>query len=693
MRRSTISLVALSLLAACTADSGPTAIESNEGGVPDVTSLDTTPSTGATPPTTTDDATPPSTGAPPPTTTDDTTPPTGTGSTGATTPPTDGPAPGSLAWGDCDPDDVPATPASVPGTTPPECATLEVPLDYDDPDGEQIELALIRVPASGDRRGAILTNPGGPGGSGFEFIANAGNTIASELGADRTFDIVGFDPRGVDRSNGLDCVSDDFLDAHLYPDLTPDDTDERTVLDESETAVYEACRSEYGPQLRFYSTANTARDMDAIRQALGDDQISYLGISYGTYLGAVYATLFPDRVRAMVLDSAFEPGDDTIEQQYLTQLVGFEDAFDNWAAWCAGEQSCAFTAADADAVGERWDALFAQLDDQPLESEEGRTVNQSTMFTATIASMYSETSWPDLAASLAQAEDADPAGILRLADSIMGRQPDGTYQNIAEAGPVIRCASGLVQETPEDPQALLRELRRAAPRFSLDVRAEDLRNLCELMLDDPASPVDIGYDGEAPILVTGGANDPATPFRWAEELDALLGPSSVLVQFNGEGHGQLISSKCITEMEASTLVDLDPPDEGAECDPDPVVERPGWWDDLPTPDGISKPQPLPGLLSAFGLSPSQGYGEVRLTELSPDDVREAYSSALGGEFQQIAETEILPDVFATYFSSPDELVFLVLVVPPEAFEGKELESAKGIVPEGKTAVLNLALTV
>ncbi|MEJ7722351.1 MAG: alpha/beta fold hydrolase [Ilumatobacteraceae bacterium] len=256
---------------------------------------------------------------------------------------------GSLTWSTCSEDDVPPAPEGLP-TPVPECSTLSVPLDYDEPDGEQIELALIRFGATGDREGAVLTNPGGPGGSGLEFIASGGSSLVTELGLSG-FDLVGFDPRGVDRSGGLDCVDDAWLDEHTNPDYTPDDQREKQLLEEARAGVYAACKAEYGASLVHYSTANTARDMGAIREALGDEQVSYLGISYGTYLGAVYATLFPERVRAMVLDSSYEPVDDTVEQQYTTQLVGFEGAFDNWAQWCADDADrCLFSDGDADAV-------------------------------------------------------------------------------------------------------------------------------------------------------------------------------------------------------------------------------------------------------------------------------------------------------------------------------------------------------
>ena len=303
--------------------------------------------------------------------------------------------PGSLAWGPCEEDIGDAF----------ECATLAVPLDYDDPAGPTIDLALIRYPAEpAIREGAILLNPGGPGGSGFEFAAAAAEALDFEMGLGGRFDIIGFDPRGVDRSGGIDCIDDAAIEALLYADDTPDDAVEAAASVAQQKAFGHACQQIYGDTLRHYSTENTARDMDMIRAALGDEQLSYLGVSYGTYLGGVYATLFPERVRAMVLDSAYEPTGDSEYDQWVTQLVGFEQAFANWAAWCEEGTECAFTDTD---VGARWDRLIATLEATPAKSDSGRPVNHVAMETATISAMYSELAWPSLGAALAEAEAGD----------------------------------------------------------------------------------------------------------------------------------------------------------------------------------------------------------------------------------------------------------------------------------------------
>ncbi len=330
-----------------------------------------------------------------------------------------------------------------------QCATLQVPLDYDKPTGDTIGMALIRFPATGDRHGAMLFNPGGPGGSGFDFIAFSGAGLASALGV-TSLDLIGFDPRGVDRSGGIRCVTDQFQDQHLYIDETPDDAQEQALKDEAHDGFIDGCKQKYGDTLRFYSTENTARDMDAIRAAIGDEQISYLGVSYGTYLGATYATMFPDRVRAMVLDSVVEPRGDTDEQQFGTQLVGFEGAFNHWSAWCEGDATCDFKAAD---VGARWDALRQQLDDNPIAAADGRLVNSSALLRATQAALFTESDWPVLAQALTKAEDGNPAGILAIADSFNGRNDDGSYNTLLQSFNVIQCASGIASRRPADPGA------------------------------------------------------------------------------------------------------------------------------------------------------------------------------------------------------------------------------------------------
>ena len=246
-------------------------------------------------------------------------------------------------------------------------------------------------------------------------------------------------------------------------------------------------------------------------------------MSYGTYLGGIYARMFPERVRAMVLDGAFEPSGDSEFDQWATQPIGFEHAFDNWAAWCQQNTDCEFTAPD---VGARWDALQAQLDATPLTADDGREVNQVVLDTATTAALYSKSAWAALGAALADAERGDGNALLALADSQNGRNPDGTYDSIYQSFPVIGCASGFGSPYPADPEAMLAQIKAAAPRFARNMTVNDFHDNCSYLFNGPQKVYAPSFSGTAPILVVGGVNDPATPIRWAEELTAELGPSA-----------------------------------------------------------------------------------------------------------------------------------------------------------------------
>ncbi|MCU1392981.1 MAG: hypothetical protein JWM34_1409 [Ilumatobacteraceae bacterium] len=588
---------------------------------------------------------------------------------------------GSLHWATCT--DPKATDAVL------QCATLKVPLDYGSPSGTTIDLALVRVPATGKRTGAVLFNPGGPGGSGFDSIAQGGSTISSSLGL-TNFDLVGFDPRGVDRSDGVRCLTDAQQDASAYLDDTPDTPAEQQALDDSETAFSSACKAKYGDTLQFLSTTNTAKDMDAIRVAMGDSTISYLGISYGTYLGAVYATTFPHHIRALVLDSAFEPSGDTIEQQYETQLVGFEHAFDDWATWCQSHTECAFTSAD---VPTAWDALVAKLDANPITNSDGRMANQTVVRAATLAALYSKSDWPVLGNALQDATKGDPAGLFRLADGYSGRDDKGHYDTIQQSFTVIDCASGIEGQTPPDPAALAAKLKAAAPRFAATLSADDFDAEAQCLVMMPAQPINtLSYSGKVPIVIIGGTNDPATPFRWAQEMTKDLGPSATLVTYTGEGHGQLLASTCVTKIEAALLTELTSPKQGTTCDPDPDIAEPSWWKTIPRPAGIDAVLDSPELTAALGLGSTQVYGELHTSDLGVEDVLAAYKPELtAAGFTYVANQQPITGSDQAVYRAPNGNIFSVLALGKDAFASPDLESAASLVPTGKTLIALLYL--
>ncbi len=472
-----------------------------------------------------------------------------------------------VEWESCD---------EFPGDDTVECGTVTVPLDYRNPDEQTIDIALLRYPAqSGKAKGVLLVNDGGPGSSGVDFAYYSGPDMIDSLGLE-DFDIVGFDPRGVDRSGGLKCQTDDETDRFMYLDYTPDDDDEQALYDEWLESE-DPCVVEYGEELRHYSTENIARDMDQIRLAMEVDRIHYLGISWGTYLGGVYATLFPDNVRSMFLDAAYDPQGDSADESELTQAVGFEKSFDAWVEWCEDDaEACAFSSSDVKAD---WLALEDELDAEPLVADGGREVNHVVMETATISVLYNEADWPFLGDALASAADGDGQALLEMADFWMGRAEDGSYATLVDAYSIIECASGTYAYEPENPEALLEQLKDEAPWYSRDYEAEDLGASCDDAFGDP-DIFEIDVTASLPIVVLGGTNDPATPMRWSEEMVLRLGDKARLAVFNGEGHSHILASRCVDEIASELFTSLRLPADGTECDPDVLVEKPQWWDGI-----------------------------------------------------------------------------------------------------------------
>lgn len=583
----------------------------------------------------------------------------------------------ALEWAPCTWPDAPAEPF--------ECAEMSAPLDYEDRDGEQITVALMRYPAQfGDSRGAILVNPGGPGASGIDFLGMAAEAMAIEAGLEE-FDIVGFDPRGVSRSSEIRCLDDAQVDKYQFPDYTPDTAEEEQLLEESRTVLIEACAAKYGDSLRHYSTLNTARDMDLVRRAMGLDTIGYIGISYGTYLGGVYATVFPGNLSAAYLDAAFDPQGDSVDDELLTQAEGFENALNNWIDWCESSSGCPFAAVD---VGARYDALYESLDESPVTAPDGRQGNQAVMGTATIAALYSESAWPTLAGALSAAEDGDVAGIFALADGYNDRQDDGTYLNSDQASRVIRCASGLNWAVPDDAEALVERLVKVAPRYGRDAEPEDFSvSYCEGLMEQPEI-FRVDYAGTAPIVVVGGTQDPATPFRWSEEMADNLGDAAVLVTYDGEGHGQILGSRCVNDVVASLFADETPPGPDTTCSPDPDVERPQWWAQVPgvAPGETSLDAAFAG--PAIGLPASDAYAEFRV--VADDDeaaVFERYlASLVDAGFQVEDPASAYEAGIPAFFGTGTEFLGVYIIGAAE-LDGGLRASLGGLVPDGSIVVV------
>jgi pimeloyl-ACP methyl ester carboxylesterase len=441
-----------------------------------------------------------------------------------------------------------------------QCARIAVPLDYDDPDGEQIEISVVRLPATGDRIGSLLVNPGGPGGSGIEYARQAEYIVSKEVRA--RFDIVGFDPRGVGESSPVRCLSGPELDRHVGLDATPDEEAEIRELERSARAFAEGCQAKSGKLLPHVGTADAARDMDVLRAVLGDEGLTYLGKSYGTFLGAMYAHLFPDKVRALVLDGAVNPALDPLESNEA-QAQGFEVALEAFLKDCLADASCPFRSRDLDGALQEFTELMRRIDARPLPNRtDRRPVTEAWAMLGVATPLYDRGSWPVLRQAIAQALEGDGTTLITTADILIGRRPDGTYTNQTEANTAINCVDRVY---PRD----LAAYRRAAeatksPRFGAYIAWGSLP--CAYW---PVKGDDTGRritaDGAPPIVVIGTTRDPATPYEWSQALSTQL-KSGRLITYEGDGHtAYKTGSQCVDRLVDRYLISGTPPDDGARC--------------------------------------------------------------------------------------------------------------------------------
>lgn len=408
-----------------------------------------------------------------------------------------------------------------------ECATLRVPVDYTDAASGTLELALKRRPARGARLGALLLNPGGPGGSGLEALVGLmpGLTRLNER-----FDIVGFDPRGVGKSTPITCH--DSLQQLIAADPTPDDEAEWAALDHVSKTFADGCAQKYPKLLPHLGTQNVARDMDRIRAGLGEEKLNYLGFSYGTSIGAWYAELFPKRVGALVLDGAVSQVLSPIDMM-LEQAKGFELALSNYFAWCrASAARCSWTqGADA---RQAFDRLSARIEEQPLMAPGyDRPAGPGEFALAVIMPLYGgEQGWQLLSLALARAVRGDGGLVIELADNYLERDKDGEYANITEVNNAVNCIDH-ASPSYADVRANAGRFAREAPIFGVATLGSLL--VCShwgAALPEPTPPTG---KGAAPIVVVGTTHDPATPYAWAESLASELA-SAVLLTWEGEGH-------------------------------------------------------------------------------------------------------------------------------------------------------------
>ena len=415
-------------------------------------------------------------------------------------------------------------------------------MDYTHPDGDTIDLAVIGARATDPvhRIGSLLTNPGGPGGSGVGFIrdsyrARAGAPSLFDAPLRAVFDIVGFDPRGVGRGAPVRCLSDAELDDYTALDGAPTTPSHIAALVAGDQSFAAGCHARSAGLLPYLGTPNAARDLDLLRAVLGDQKLYYLGFSYGTYLGAIYTGLFPTRVGRLVLDGP-QPPNVAGPQLDLGQASGFQDELDRFITDCVTHPDCPLGTDRGRAAGKLTDFL-ASTRAHPLSTGTHRVLTEALAETGVTSPLYtSPHSWAHLRQVLTQAIHGDGAGLLRLADHYNQRDPDtGHYANTGAANAAINCLDHPSPvHSPADVATTLPAYQAASPLIGATAAwAELLCAYWPVTAPSPAHP--IHYTGTPPILVVGTTHDPATPYPGAQNMTHQLG-SALLLTYNGDGH-------------------------------------------------------------------------------------------------------------------------------------------------------------
>lgn len=433
-----------------------------------------------------------------------------------------------------------------------ECATVLVPLDYNLPDGQAITLAMRRKQATASNRiGTLFINPGGPGASGQDYVSQFATT-----GLER-FDILGWDPRGSGESTPAQCFSLADTDKYVGLDASPDTEAEYSALLEGTKKYTQSCLQNSGALLSHISTQDTARDLDLLRQLVGDKELYFHGVSYGTFIGSTYAEMYPDKVGRLVLDAAVDiTGDDSV-----IQAMGFDKALDGFANWCAKQGTCTW-GDSADAVKNYLSKWLDKLDSTPV-TYGGRVLTQTLATTGIALFFYwDEQGYQPLQASVERAMNGDAQYLLKAADELNGRSDTG-YGSLFYSFNAIYCA-----DQGDDGIASVRkdwaEDQKKAPFFA---KYMGMSYLCQVWPAKPAAALDFDAAGAKPIMVIGGTGDSATPYQQAERMADKL-ESGFLLTFDGAGHGAYGSkSSCINQAVVGYLTEGKTTEAGKVCKP------------------------------------------------------------------------------------------------------------------------------
>ena len=445
-----------------------------------------------------------------------------------------------------------------------QCTRLLVPFDYSRPAGRRFSLPVIKLPASNPakRIGALLVNPGGPGASGVSYALQARSEIAAPVRA--RFDIVGFDPRGVGSSvPAVHCLTGSQLDSYFATNDMPATAAQlATVVSESKLFA-RGCARNSAALLPYVGTRDAAQDMDVLRAALGDARLTYLGKSYGTYLGTWYAQLFPRHVRALVLDGAIDPGISSLSMN-VAQARGFEVALHAFVADCVARAGCPVGRGSVAAGLARIQGLVSRAATRPLRNDlDSQPADGAMLLNGIATALYSQAYWPVLRQALTAAFRGDGTVAVELANALYERNGSGQYSNLADANTAVDCLDRAWPAGLATWRSAAAAAARAAPLFGAPIMWGSLP--CAFWPVHPAARVSIRAAGAPPILVVGNKNDPATPYRWAQALSRDLA-SGVLLGWEGNGHtAYMMGSSCVDSMVNRYLISLAVPRNGTVC--------------------------------------------------------------------------------------------------------------------------------
>lgn len=444
-----------------------------------------------------------------------------------------------LTWRDCqDGDDT-------------VCASALAPMDYANPQGQAVTLALRKRPATAQPRlGTLFINPGGPGASGRDFVSSFDSAGLEQ------YDIVGWDPRGAGASTPITCLSDREADAYSGLDASPDDEAEREALIRANYAFGQSCWKHNGELLNHIGTVDTVQDLDLLRALVGDAALNFIGYSYGTQIGATYAELFGKRVGHLVLDAAVDITDDSP----VVQAQGFDLALGNFAAWCAKSQ-CGLGSTKQEVL-DTITGLLDRLDAHPLKVAD-RSLTQTLAMTGIAMGLYGgKSSWNALATIIQRALSGNGANLLYAADQLNGRDEDGHYDPFFAAFPAISCLD-TKEEGVLDADRVWAQDKVKAPIFG---KYFGPSYQCPLWPVRPSVYLQLHLKGEsaAPLVVIGGTGDNATPYQQAVTMADQLA-SAVLVTYEGEGHGSYGKSECVNKVVVSYFTKDVVPADGTRC--------------------------------------------------------------------------------------------------------------------------------